>query len=146
MTDTLSPRERSERMSRIKGKHSTPERKLRRLVHGMGFRYRLHAKDLPGKPDLVFRSRRAIIFMHGCFWHRHKDCRLARLPKTRLEFWENKLESNRLRDERNIFLLQELGWSTLVVWECELAEPDKVRRKVQRFLNICEKRQMTCNQ
>ena len=139
MTDTLSPSERSERMSRIKSKNSTPEVKLRRLIHGMGFRYRLHKKGLPGKPDLVFKSRRAIVFMHGCFWHRHGNCHLARLPKSRVEFWEKKLESNRIRDKRNLVLLRELGWESLVVWECELTETEKVRGKIQRFLKNCER-------
>ncbi|MFH1019349.1 MAG: DNA mismatch endonuclease Vsr, partial [Pseudomonadota bacterium] len=98
MVDTLSLKERSERMSRIRGKDSNPEMKLRRLVHGLGFRYRLHVKDLPGKPDLVLPARHAVIFMHGCFWHRHEGCKLARLPKSRLDFWQAKLEANRHRD------------------------------------------------
>ena len=91
--DTLSPKERSERMSRIRGKDTKPELTVRRLVHGMGFRYRLHGKRLPGKPDMVFSARRKVIFVHGCFWHRHPDpgCPLARLPKSKLDFWRTKL-------------------------------------------------------
>lgn len=139
MTDTLSPSERSERMSRVKGKNSNPEMKLRKLIHGMGFRYRLHDRRLPGTPDLVFKSRRAVIFMHGCFWHRHKNCHLARLPKSKIDFWEEKLESNRVRDERNLASLRALGWSSLVVWECELKNPENVRQKVRYFLSSCER-------
>lgn len=132
--DTLSPRERSERMSRIRGKDSSPEMKLRRLVHGMGFRYRLHVRELPGKPDLVFPARRAVIFMHGCFWHRHDGCKLARLPKSRLDFWVEKLEANRRRDLCHRKQLLELGWSVLVVWECQLSDTANVSRIVREFL------------
>lgn len=100
MTDTLSPIERGKRMGLIRGRDTTPERAVRGLLHRLGYRFRLHPKDLPGRPDVVFRWRRKAIFVHGCFWHRHPDpsCRLARLPKSRLEFWGPKLEANRLRD------------------------------------------------
>lgn len=134
MTDTLSPKERSKRMSLIRGAGSTPEMKLRRLVHRMRFRYRLHVKELPGKPDLVFPSRRAIIFMHGCFWHRHKGCKLARLPKSKLEFWKAKLEANRKRDLRNQQKLRALGWGVLVVWECGLVDTERVSVIIRKFL------------
>nr|VFJ92494.1 MAG: T/G mismatch-specific endonuclease [Candidatus Kentron sp. H]VFJ93385.1 MAG: T/G mismatch-specific endonuclease [Candidatus Kentron sp. H]VFK00190.1 MAG: T/G mismatch-specific endonuclease [Candidatus Kentron sp. H] len=121
-------------MSLIRGTGSAPEMKLRRLVHGMGFRYRLHVGELPGKPDLVFPSRRAVIFMHGCFWHRHKDCKLARLPKSKLDFWEPKLEGNRERDMDKQRRLRSLGWRVLVVWECEMADTDHVSSIVREFL------------
>lgn len=134
MADTLSPQERSERMSLIRGTGSAPEMKLRRLVHGMGFRYRLHVKELPGKPDLVFPSRSAVIFMHGCFWHRHKGCKLARLPKSKLGFWNPKLEENRKRDLRNQRRLRDLGWRVLVVWECQMVDADRVSEVVREFL------------
>lgn len=134
--DTLTPRERSERMSRIRGKDSSPEMQLRRLLHGMGFRYRLHVKGLPGKPDLVFPSRRAVIFMHGCYWHRHNGCKLARLPKSNLNFWKGKLEENKRRDAVNRKRLKALGWRVLVVWECELHDTDRVSRATRKFL--CE--------
>jgi len=134
LTDTLSPKERSRRMSLIRGTGSAPEMKLRRLVHRMGFRYRLHVKELPGKPDLVFPSRCAVIFMHGCFWHRHKGCKLARLPKSKLEFWKPKLEANRKRDLRNQRQLKALGWRVLVVWECEMADTERVSAVVREFL------------
>ncbi len=132
--DTLSPEERSELMSRIRGKDSNPEMKLRRLIHGMGFRYRLHVMNLPGKPDLVFPRRRTVIFMHGCFWHRHDGCKLARLPKSKISFWEEKLETNRQRDLLNQELLREQGWHVLVVWECQLNDTAKVSRIVEEFL------------
>ncbi len=132
--DTLTPKERSERMSRIRGKNSKPEMKLRRLVHEMGFRYRLHVRDLPGKPDLVFKSRKAVIFVHGCFWHHHKGCKLARIPKSRVDFWTEKLESNRKRDILVRGKLRKAGWRVLVVWECQLADTTKTSQMVRDFL------------
>lgn len=136
MTDTLTRQERSERMSRIRGKDSASETRLRRLIHGMGFRYRLHVKTLPGTPDLVFPARKAVIFMHGCFWHRHQDCRLARMPKSRVAYWREKLEANKRRDDENVRRLNELGWRVLVVWECQMKEKDmnEVSNVVRRFL------------
>ena len=136
MTDTLSPTQRSERMSRIKGRDTGPEWRVRRLVHGMGYRYRLHRKDLPGKPDLVFPSPHKVIFVHGCFWHRHPDpaCKLARLPKSRLDFWRPKLEANCKRDEKNLKMLSDLGWKALVVWECQLADTKKLSEEIVSFL------------
>lgn len=122
-------------MSMIRGKDSNPEMKLRRLVHGLGFRYRLHVKNLPGKPDLVFPAKHAVIFMHGCFWHRHEGCKLARLPKSRLNFWRAKLEANRQRDLSHLQQLLELGWSVLVVWECQLGDTANASRIIQEFLN-----------
>jgi DNA mismatch endonuclease (patch repair protein) len=100
----------------------------------MGFRYRLHVKDLPGKPDLVFPARNAVIFMHGCFWHRHNGCKLARLPKSKLEFWEPKLEANKERDLRNQQQLESLGWRVLVIWECEIADVERVSVIIREFL------------
>ena len=134
MSDTLSVRERSKRMALIGGKDSVPEKKLRKLIHGMGFRYRLHVTSLPGKPDLVFASKKAVIFMHGCFWHRHRNCRLARLPKSKLDFWKPKLEGNRKRDIQNQGKLKDMGWRVLVVWECEMSDLKKVSVKVAGFL------------
>ena len=99
--DTLSPQERSERMGRVKGKDTKPELAVRRLVYGLGFRYRLHSARLPGKPDLALARLRSVIFVHGCFWHRHSGCALCRMPKSRRDFWEPKLEGNRKRDSRN---------------------------------------------
>src|SRR5258705_10221520 len=122
MADTLSRKERSERMSRVRGRDTKPEMVVRRLVHRLGFRYRLHNRRLPGAPDLVFKSRRKAIFIHGCFWHRHPDpaCKLARMPKSRLDFWRPKLEGNRERDLRHQSELETIGWRYLIVWEWEL--------------------------
>jgi len=134
--DTLTPEQRSERMSRVRGRDTKPELLVRRLVHGMGYRYRLHRHDLPGKPDLVFPARRKVLFVHGCFWHRHPDpaCPLARLPKSRLDFWGPKLETNRKRDERNIVLLAELGWDVLVIWECQTKNREELQARIGEFL------------
>lgn len=121
-------------MSLIRGTGSAPEMKLRRLVHRMGFRYRLHVKELPGKPDLVFPARNAVIFMHGCFWHRHEGCSLARLPKSKLEFWKPKLEANKERDLRNRQQLESLGWRVLIIWECEMADVERVSAIIREFL------------
>lgn len=136
MIDSLTPKERSQRMSRVRGKDTKPEMVVRRLVHGMGYRYRLHRRNLPGIPDLVFPSRKKVIFIHGCFWHRHPDpkCKLARLPKSRLEFWKPKLEANRRRDLENINKLLLLGWEVLVVWECELGDKEQLENTVGSFL------------
>ena len=136
MADSLTPAERSARMARIAGKHTAPEMAVRRLVSALGHRYRLHGAKLPGKPDLVFAGKRKAIFVHGCFWHRHaaKTCKLARLPKTRLDFWLPKLEGNRRRDARNRRALARAGWKTLVVWECQLGNIDRMRNRIARFL------------
>ena len=117
MADTLTRVERSERMGRIQNKDTKPEMRIRKIVHGMGYRYRLHKANLPGKPDLVFTGRRKVIFVHGCFWHRHPDpaCSLARLPKSKLDFWIPKLEANRQRDEANVRKLEQAGWDVLTI-------------------------------
>ena len=123
-------------MGRVKGRDTRPEMVVRRLLHSLGYRYRLHRKDLPGKPDIVFGKRRKVIFIHGCFWHRHPDpaCRLARLPKSRLEFWIPKLAANAERDERHQTALRQLGWQVLVVWECELRHSEQLENTLRRFL------------
>ena len=132
--DSLSPEERSIRMSLVRSKDTQPELFVRKLVHRMGFRYRLHRRDLPGHPDMVFASRGKIIFVHGCFWHRHGKCEYTRWPKSRLSFWKPKLEQNHARDKRNRRALAKLGWRVLVVWECQLKFPDKVAEKIYRFV------------
>ncbi len=133
-TDTLSPAERSKRMSRVRGKDTKPELRVRRLVHSMGYRYRLHSNELPGSPDLVFASRKKVIFVHGCFWHRHEGCSRCRLPKSKLDFWAPKLEKNRLRDIENQVKLNELGWNVLVIWECEVDEAAGLPGRITSFL------------
>ena len=134
--DTLTKSQRSERMARIRGRDSKPEMIVRRLTHALGFRYRLHRRNLPGTPDLVFASRRKVIFVHGCFWHRHPDpaCKLARMPKTKLDFWAPKLENNRKRDEANLARLRDLGWQTLVIWECETGDHGALEARIEEFL------------
>jgi len=137
MADTLSTSDRSERMARIGSRDTKPEMRVRRLVHGLGYRYRLHRRDLPGTPDLVFPARRKAIFVHGCFWHRHPDssCKLARLPKSRLDFWIPKLGANAKRDKKNEAALKKLGWEILVIWECETKNPSFLKSKIKAFLN-----------
>lgn len=134
--DSLSPTARSERMSRVRGKNTGPELAVRRLVHALGYRFRLHRRDLPGTPDLVFPGRRKVVFVHGCFWHRHPDpaCKLARMPKSRQEFWGPKLEGNRARDLAKAAALTGLGWEVLTVWECELRDLASLRNKIGTFL------------
>lgn len=134
--DTLSPAQRSERMARVRGKGSKAELFVRSLVHRMGYRYRLHGGKLPGRPDLVFAGRRRVIFVHGCFWHRHPDpdCKLARLPKSRQEFWLPKLEGNRARDLRQIAALEADGWSVLELWECQLQDAPSLENEIRTFL------------
>lgn len=119
MTDIVSPKTRSRMMSGIKGKDTLPERLLRAELHKRGFRYRLHYKGLPGKPDLVLPRFNAIILIHGCFWHGH-NCHLFKWPSTRPEFWKTKIDSNRIRDQRNLAIYRDSGWRTLTIWECSL--------------------------
>jgi len=129
------PEARRKVMRAIKSKNTKPEMAVRRLVHGMGYRYRLHRKDLPGKPDLTFGPRNKAIFVHGCFWHQHPGCRDARMPAKRLDYWEPKLTANVVRDARNLRLLRRLGWSVAVVWECQVeSDVSAVGRRLQRFL------------
>lgn len=122
-------------MARIRSKNMRPEMIVRRLVFAMGYRYRLHVRELPGCPDLVFRQRRKVIFVHGCFWHRHTNCAAARIPKSHVEFWTAKLEGNRLRDEKNRRALKREGWSVLTVWECQLKDTAGLERRIRRFLD-----------
>ena len=132
--DTLSPDERSERMSRVRNKDTKPEVAVRELVYSMGFRYRLHWSRLPGKPDLVFAGRRKVIFVHGCFWHRHKGCARCRTPKSRHEFWVPKLRMNRERDLASQAKLRKLGWKFLILWECEVDRKEGIATRIKSFL------------
>lgn len=128
MTDTLTPAQRRKCMAAIRGKDTKPERIVRSIAHRLGFRYRLHAADLPGKPDLVFRSRRAVLFVHGCYWHMHR-CKQGRsVPATNAEFWRAKREGNRRRDRRAVAALRRQGWTVLVIWECQTREPRRVAK------------------
>ena len=107
---------------------------VRRLVHALGYRYRLHGKDLPGKPDLVFRNRKKVIFIHGCFWHQHTGCREGRLPSSRESYWAPKFARNLERDREHLSALKHLGWRALVLWECQLGKPAQLERRVRAFL------------
>lgn len=129
------PEKRRANMQAVRGKHTKPEIRVRQLLHKAGYRFRLHVKDLPGRPDLAFPGRRKIIEIRGCFWHRHPDpnCRNAVAPQTRPEWWKEKLDANVARDQRNLNALTDLGWDTMVVWECETGNPDLLGR-LQTFL------------
>ncbi|MDR3566609.1 MAG: DNA mismatch endonuclease Vsr [Syntrophobacteraceae bacterium] len=131
--DNLSPEQRSMQMSLVRSKDTKPELRVRSLVHGLGYRYRLHRVELPGKPDLVFPSKRKIIFVHGCFWHGH-DCRLGRMPKSRIEYWQFKIANNRVRDRNVVKCLHEMGWQCLAIWECELRDHMKLAERIRKFL------------
>ena len=122
--DIVSREKRSRMMSAIGGKDTRPELKVRSYLHSRGFRFRLHAKNLPGRPDLVFPKYRTVVFVHGCFWHRHDDCSLAYHPKTNVDFWEKKFQANVERDLRNLQELEKDGWKVLTIWECELSGSD----------------------
>ena len=135
MVDTVPAQVRSRIMAQVKSKDTKPELAVRRLLHGLGYRYRLHRKDLPGRPDLVFPARRKVVLIHGCFWHGHADCERARLPSSNTDYWHTKLKRNRERDERNLFLLQQEGWKPFVVWECELSDLEAVARNLTDFLD-----------
>lgn len=134
MVDTVSPEVRSRIMARVKSKGMKPELQVRRLLHGLGYRYRLHRSSLPGCPDLVFPSRGKVIFVNGCFWHRHSGCERLRIPATNRDYWLDKLERNQIRDTRNLALLREKGWAVMTVWECELRDLPEVTERLVTFL------------
>jgi DNA mismatch endonuclease (patch repair protein) len=135
MTDLFSREKRSWIMSRVKGRDTKPEILVRSLVHRMGYRFRVHGLDLPGNPDIVLPRHSKIIFVHGCFWHGHKRCSRSLRPTTNESFWNKKLDGNIQRDKRFHKALRQLGWKVLVVWECETRKPEKVLKKLERFLN-----------
>jgi DNA mismatch endonuclease, patch repair protein len=126
---------RSENMRRIRSKDTSPELRVRRLVHRLGYRFRLHRADLPGKPDLVFPARRKVIFIHGCFWHQHKNCSDGRLPKSNAAYWLPKLTRNKSRDAKHKKALSRLGWSYLVLWECQLSSDEALAKSIRSFLS-----------
>lgn len=132
--DILTRSERSARMRLIRSRDTKPEMVVRRIVHGMGYRYRLHARDLPGRPDIVFRARLKVVFVHGCFWHLHHNCANNRPPKSGRDYWQPKLERNAARDRQSRRRLRRLGWRSLVVWECEIEDCDRLSRKIRDFL------------
>lgn len=132
MADVHDKDTRSYNMSRISGKDTKPEIMVRKFLHSNGFRYSLHRKDLPGKPDLVLPKYNSVIFVHGCFWHAHEDCKYFKIPETRTDWWKQKLYANKERDEKHIQKLEEMGWSVIVVWECELKN-DKAIETLRRL-------------
>lgn len=131
MTDRVSKEKRSEIMRAVKSENTTPEMIVRRLVFSMGYRYRLHRKDLPGKPDLVFPKYHLALFVHGCFWHRHRGCPKASMPKTDVDMWQAKFKRNVERDASNIVDLSNLGWRTAVVWECETKSLEALKKRLR---------------
>ena len=134
MTDTVSPAKRSQMMSLIRSKDTKPELVIRKGLHRLGFRYRLHNNKLPGSPDLVFSKYNAICFIHGCFWHGHEDCNLYRLPKSRVAFWRDKIQNNKERDKRNIDYLLANGWRVCIIWECSIK--GKTRLDIDELITI----------
>ena len=142
MTDTLTRAQRSERMAKIRDRDTKPEMIVRRFLHASGLRYRLHRRIAGVRPDIVFPSRRIAVFVHGCMWHQHPDptCKLARMPKSRLDFWKPKLEGNRERDDRQRKALEDAGWIVLTVWECEISDETRLAalsvtiRRVERHI------------
>lgn len=137
--DIMSPAKRSALMGRIRGRDTRPEMAVRRLLYSMGYRFRLHARDLPGRPDILFRSRRIALFVHGCFWHRH-DCGLAYMPKTRRDFWQRKFRGNVSRDHRIEHELRNKGWRVVIIWECQLKEPVALAKRLAKILGSARAR------
>lgn len=135
MVDRLTVRERSWNMSRIRGKDTKPEIAVRSILHRLGYRFRLHRRDLPGNPDIVLPKHHTVILVHGCFWHRHKGCKYAYTPKSRVDFWKKKFTENVERDKRNRKALRQEGWKVIVVWECELRDPDKLVMRLSREIS-----------
>lgn len=136
MTDIVDPATRSRMMAGIRNRDTAPERAVRRELYGLGIRYRLHNGKLPGRPDIVIGRLRTVIFVHGCYWHRHPGCRLAYTPKSNVEFWLPKLEGNAARDARNQALLEEQGWRVIVIWECETRERVVLRERLAKLLDM----------
>lgn len=132
--DTFSPTKRSAIMSRIGGRSTRPEMVVRKIVSSLGFRYRLHLRDLPGCPDLAFIGKKKAVFVHGCFWHQHSGCPRSAKPTTNIEFWKQKLQTNTERDRRALSALDEMGWSWLTIWQCEMKDLDHVTARLKEFI------------
>lgn len=128
MTDHVAPDRRSAIMSAVRGKHTVPEMLVRRAAHRLGLRFRLHRRDLPGRPDLVLSKYQTVIFVNGCFWHRHTACKLATVPRTNTDFWLQKFEGNVRRDTANYARLTEMGWKVVILWQCEIGRPGTIER------------------
>lgn len=132
--DVLTLEQRRKTMSAVKSKNTTPELVVRRLLHKAGYRFRLHRKDLPGQPDIVLPKYRTVIFVHGCFWHQHTECRAAARPVTRTDYWDAKLDRNKIRDAVNLSALQALGWTVIIVWECETKSESSLLQRLSLSL------------
>ncbi|HBO2321988.1 TPA: DNA mismatch endonuclease Vsr [Pseudomonas aeruginosa] len=132
--DKITPEHRSWLMGRVRSKNTKPELKVRRLLFAMGYRYRLHRKDLPGCPDIVFPKKQIAIFINGCFWHGHTNCKYSRLPSSNVEFWKAKIEGNRLRDSTNTALLEKEGWRVITIWQCEIQEIDRLSKRLRNLI------------
>ena len=133
--DIVDSSTRSRMMASIRGRNTKPELIVRRFLHAHGYRYRLHRKDLPGKPDITLPKLKTCIFIHGCFWHRHPNCKYATTPKTRPDFWEKKFEDNVKRDKRNLDALKSAGWKCRIIWECELKAPERALQSLLSYLD-----------
>lgn len=136
MTDIMTPEQRSRCMAAVKSNDTKPEMIVRRYLHGLGFRYGLHNKKLPGSPDIVLRRFKTVIFINGCFWHGHENCNNYRMPKSNVDFWQSKINRNRARDERNLNDLQKLGWRVIIIWECQLKTKELREQTFCEILNI----------
>jgi DNA mismatch endonuclease (patch repair protein) len=132
--DVFTKEKRSQIMAKVKGKDTKPEKIVRSLLHQMGYRFRLHRKDLPGNPDIVLPKHKKVISVHGCFWHGHKNCRRSKRPSSSRDFWNTKLDKNIERDKHNIAKLKEQGWNPFIVWECETKDQERLRKKLKKFL------------
>lgn len=136
MTDTVSSTVRSHIMANVPQKNSIQEKTVRSLLHNLGCRFRLHRKDLPGSPDIVLPKYKSAVFVHGCFWHQHRKCKLSRRPTSNVMYWNKKLDENIARDKRNVLKLKKLGWNVLIIWQCEIKSSLKLQKKLIRFLSI----------
>jgi DNA mismatch endonuclease (patch repair protein) len=139
--DRLTPSRRSWLMSQVRSQHTSPEIRVRKAAHSMGLRFRLHRSDLPGRPDLTLAKHHTVIFVHGCFWHRHPGCMKASTPKSRQAFWNEKFQANRARDTRVQLALKKLGWRVLVIWECETKRPEQLSRWLRKQFHLGKSRQ-----
>ena len=137
MTDIFSKQKRSKIMSHISGENTKPEIIIRKIAHSLGYRFRLHKKDLPGKPDIVFPKYKKVIFVNGCFWHGHINCSRSKLPTTNYKFWKEKIEGNKKKDTRNYRSLKKLGWDYLIIWQCgiKVVNRGKLETKIQKYLS-----------
>lgn len=134
LTDTRTPSQRRHIMQSVRPKDTGPEVAVRKMLHSLGYRFRLHRKDLPGTPDIVFPRKKKVVFVHGCYWHGH-ECNKGRLPKSKLDYWQPKIARNRERDAEKSRLLEDLGWEVLTVWQCELRNPETLQDKLVKFLD-----------